>query len=172
MNDHSYYAALHGILNEPKKRRGRTDEQIYADVGRGKICELAVRKLLPDAEVYDSEWVLNDRHSYGKDVVTGDGIRIEVKSTKYPHRFALAPKSWSTVLQNIREDTFDALVTAYPVYDPNLQVWKVTPGMIIDPLTYELLCDIQDGFTTMYLFRDDLAAKRGHVAYVNRKEDE
>ena len=169
--DPTFIEALQAIKDTPKKRRDRTDEEIERDVFYGKICEVGIKKLLVGSTIFDAAWDLKDRQSYGKDVISKEGVRIEVKSTKHKHRFALAQKSFYTLSQNIKEDALDIIVVASAEYQDLSHDFIVTPQMIIDPSTFELLCDMTTlGFTNTHVYRDDLAIKRGLVVYLNKLE--
>lgn len=157
----SFKHKLEGIISEPKKRNGRTDEAIVADIVSGMVAELAVADLL-GVEVFDAPWDLKDRSTFAKDVVY-NGIRIEVKSHKHLRRFAVPEHSYHTMMKSVDQKALDAVVFSHVERAPgSTGIWMVTPTVIADPypeiVSFRDLFDLDD---YSYVYRADLAYRRG-----------
>lgn len=127
----NYQSTLNGILSSEKKRAGRTDEAIRADVLTGKVAECGIAKLLK-VDVFDEEWVLKDRSSYAKDVVY-KGLRIEVKSTNSLRGFYVSTHGHEQLVANAKAHLIDALLFAHRERASSEGFWIVTPTLIVDP---------------------------------------
>lgn len=160
---HTYQDTFRGIAGNDHKRNGRTDEEIRNDVARGKAAEVGVAKLLA-TDVFDEEWIKNDRSTYSKDVVY-DGVRIEVKSHFSKGWFKIPLESYTTMINNRKVEGFDVLLFAR-VTDHAEGVYLVKPTLVVDPYPesaeFQKLWDIFDGEhkTPAKVYRADLAWAR------------
>jgi len=157
----SFRHKLEGILSEPKKRHGRTDEAIIGDIVSGMVAEVGVSDLL-GVEVFDAPFVLKDRSSFAQDVIYNN-LRIEIKSHKHLRRFSISEHSYHTMIRSLAEGCIDAIVFAHVQrLDGAIEgQWLVKPTLIVDP--YPSIVAIEDLFYMddhSYVYRADLASKR------------
>jgi len=157
----SFHNKMDGILTEDKKRRGRSDEAIRADIITGMVAEIGIAQLL-GVSVYDEVWKLNDPHSYGKDVIYR-GVRLEIKSHKHLRHFTVGSKSFDTLMMLREHQTYDLILFAHVERAEEVGYWKVTPTLIVDPYPnpeYIEFRDLWDRDDYSQVYRADLAFKR------------
>lgn len=157
----SYHSKLEGILKEPKKRNGRTDGAIKADIMAGTVAEVGIAKLLK-TEVYDEVFDLKNRSTFSKDIVYC-GLRIEVKSHKHLRRFSVVSHSYKTMMNSWGDKGFDVVLFAHIERTETPGYWTVTPTLIVDPYYDQDIVPFwnlweRDDFS--YVYRADQAVKR------------
>lgn len=156
--------ALQGILSTPAKRGNRDDATIEGHVLQGKLGELGIAKLL-NASVFDEKWDIRDRNSYAKDVVTTDGVRIEVKTHRWKrNHWGVPDHSYYQLITNQKHNLIDLVVFAFIESTSIPGYWSIEPTLIINP--YPQICEFSalwDNGTGKYggkVYRADVAYTR------------
>lgn len=175
IHDPTFIEAKQSILDTPKKRgmKGdhvRTDQEVTEDLILGKAVELGVHRLLEGSKIWDAPWEKSDPHSYGKDVVTKDGVRIEVKHTSAERCLWITGAKHHVLTRCIDHDTMDAIVVALATYNVASDTWCVKPHLVVEPLSYKYLAKNNGGYYSYPATH--LAYQKGKCRYVNYVEEE
>jgi|TARA_R110000796_G_scaffold28716_1_gene78302 hypothetical protein len=124
-----------GILEHDTS--GRSYDQIYANTLSGVICEVGVAMLC--GSLNEQDFDVKERDTYAWDVLSRlkSKRRIEIKLHK-DKWYTYYPDSINTMMNNIKHEAFDYLVTAN--YVEQRDYYVVTPRLIIEPSTFRKYC--------------------------------
>jgi|TARA_B110000259_G_scaffold55355_1_gene65134 hypothetical protein len=141
-----------GIYDNIKSRKGRDWNKVYWDTLGGVVCEEGVAALC--GELNTQEFDVTDRSTYGWDVMSKFGHKIEVKRHKEIW-YSFYQTAVNTLHNSIEAKAFEYIVTAS--YEKFTDHYLVRPRLIIDPLTFRYYTRKSQYSTGLYY--DHYAAK-------------